>query len=80
MTNRIEKTFEYTVGKEIVEQIYVQLGIDLSCAEVYYITQCLLASKKIFDTGEATDNAHVKAARKYSIRAKLRIMRMSRNW
>ena len=60
VTNRIEKTFEYTVGKEIVEQIYVQLGIDLSCAEVYYITQCLLASKKIFDTGEATDNAHVK--------------------
>lgn len=60
LANKIENTFEYTVAKEIVEQIYKQNKIDLSCAEVYYIAQCLLASKKIFDIGETKDKAHVK--------------------
>lgn len=45
LTNKIENTFEYNVAKEIVENIYTQLNTDLSCSEVYYITQCLLASK-----------------------------------
>lgn len=60
LANKIENTFEYTVAKEIVEQIYHQIKVDLSCAEVYYIAQCLLASKKIFDIGETKDKAHVK--------------------
>lgn len=60
IANRIESTFEYTVAKEIVEQILVMIKIDLSYAEVYYIAQCLLASKKIFDIGETKDKAHVK--------------------
>uniref|UniRef100_UPI0022E4F8D5 BglG family transcription antiterminator n=1 Tax=Megamonas funiformis TaxID=437897 RepID=UPI0022E4F8D5 len=53
-------TFEYSVAKEIIENIYNQLNIDLSCSEVYYITQCLLASKKLIDVSESTNKKHVK--------------------
>lgn len=60
LANKIEKTFEYDVAKEIVDKIYRQSGTDLSYAEVYYIAQCLLASKKVFDIGESPDKAHVK--------------------
>lgn len=60
LTNKIENTFEYNVAKEIVENIYTQLNTDLSCSEVYYITQCLLASKKLIDVSESTNKKHVK--------------------
>lgn len=60
LTNKIENTFEYNVAKEIVESIYTQLNTDLSCSEVYYITQCLLASKKLIDVSESTNKKHVK--------------------
>lgn len=60
LTSKIENTFEYSVAKEIIENIYNQLNIDLSCSEVYYITQCLLASKKLIDVSESTNKKHVK--------------------
>ena len=60
LANKIENTFEYNVAKEIVEKIYKENNTDLSYAEVYYIAQCLLASKKVFDIGESPDKAHVK--------------------
>ena len=60
LANKIENTFEYNVAKEIVEKIYKENNTDLSYAEVYYIAQCLLASKKVFDVGESPDKAHVK--------------------
>ncbi|MDQ0203965.1 BglG family transcription antiterminator [Pectinatus haikarae] len=60
LAQKIGSTFEYDVAKDIVDEIYAQNGIDLSYAEIYYIAQCLLASKKIFDAGESTDKAHVK--------------------
>ena len=60
LTNKIENTFEYNVAKEIVENIYTQLNTDLSCSEVYYIAQCLLASKKLTDISESMDKKHVK--------------------
>ena len=60
IANKIEHTFEYGVAKELVENIYTRLNIDLSCSEVYYIAQCLLASKKLVDVSESTDKLHVK--------------------
>ena len=60
LANKIEHTLEYTLAKEITDEIYKKLNIDLACAEVYYIAQCLLASKKLFDISESTDKLHVK--------------------
>lgn len=60
LTNKIENTFEYNVAKEIIENIYNQLNVDLSCSEVYYITQCLLASKKLIDVSESINKKRVK--------------------
>lgn len=60
LANKIEHTFEYSVAKELIENIYTRLNIDLSSSEVYYITQCLLASKKLVDVSESRDKVHVK--------------------
>ncbi|WP_231037545.1 BglG family transcription antiterminator, partial [Pectinatus frisingensis] len=61
MAQKIEETFEYNVAKEIVSAIYSEMGIDVSYGEAYYITQCLLASKKVLDIGkESADKIHVK--------------------
>lgn len=60
LAKQIENTFEYSVAKEIVAKIYEQAHIDLSYGEVYYIAQCLLASKKVFDVGQSSDQAHAK--------------------
>lgn len=60
LAQKISNTFEYDVAKDIVAEIYEQDGIDLSYAEIYYIAQCLLASKKVFDMGESADKVHVK--------------------
>lgn len=60
LAKQIENTFEYSVAKEIVAQIYEQAHIDLSYGEVYYIAQCLLASKKVFDVGQSSDQSHAK--------------------
>lgn len=60
LAQKISNTFEYDVAKDIVDEIYSQMGIDLSYAEIYYIAQCLLASKKVFDVGESTSKKHVK--------------------
>ena len=61
LAQKIEETFEYDVAKEIVISVYKEIGIDVFSGEIYYIAQCLLASKKVFDIGkESADKAHVK--------------------
>lgn len=60
LANKIEQTLEYTLAKEIVDDMYKKMNIDLACVEVYYIAQCLLASKKLVDINESTSKQHVK--------------------
>lgn len=60
IANKIENTFEYNVAKELIDNILKKMNIDIACSEVYYIAQCLLASKKLTDISESMDKKHVK--------------------
>lgn len=61
MAQKIEESFEYDVAKDIILSIYKKIGIDIYYGEAYYLAQCLLASKKVLDTGKTTLNKeHVK--------------------
>ena len=60
IANKIENTFEYNVVKELIDNILKKMNIDIACSEVYYIAQCLLASKKLTDISESMDKKHVK--------------------
>ena len=57
---KVSQTFEYSVAKNILEYIYAALGIDMAYDEVYYVTQCLLTSKKFFNTATSQENLEVK--------------------
>ncbi|WP_196604364.1 BglG family transcription antiterminator [Pectinatus haikarae] len=57
---KIDQTFEYNVAKDILEYLYAVLAIDVAYSEVYYITQCLLASKKFFNTATSGENLEAK--------------------
>lgn len=60
IVKKIDQTFEYNVAKNILEYLYAALGVDIEYNEVYYITQCLLASKKFFNTANITENLEAK--------------------
>lgn len=60
IANKIENTFEYNIAKELIDNILKKMNIDIACSEVYYIAQCLLASKKLTDISESMDKKHVK--------------------
>ncbi|WP_196592087.1 BglG family transcription antiterminator [Pectinatus frisingensis] len=60
LVKRIDKTFEYNVAKDILEYMYAVLGIDIAYSEVYYITQCLLTSRKFFNTANSHENMEAK--------------------
>lgn len=60
IVKKIDQTFEYDVAKDILEYLYAVLGIDISYNEVYYVTQCLLASKKFFNTATSMENLEAK--------------------
>ena len=60
IVSKIEVTFEYSVAKKIVDNILTKLNIDIDSSEVYYIAQCLLASKKLRDVNKSKDKIHIK--------------------
>lgn len=60
-TQKIEQMPEFVVAKEIFDEIYIKLGLDIAAGEVYYLAQHLIASKKYSDTDadEAQIAAHI---------------------
>lgn len=51
-TKKIEKTIEFQVARDIIDQIYMELSIDVAMSEIYYIAQHLIASKKYLDVNQ----------------------------
>lgn len=60
IVKKIDHTFEYKAAKNILEYLYAVMGIDISYNEIYYITQCLLTSKKFFNTTNSIENLEIK--------------------
>ncbi len=60
LVKKVDQTFEYNVAKDILEYMYAALGIDIAYSEIYYITQCLLTSKKFFNTATTQENLEAK--------------------
>ena len=60
MAQKLEETFEYGAAKEIANEIFRYTGIDIPYSEVFYITQCLLAGKKLMDIGSTVNDTHIK--------------------
>lgn len=56
----LESNFEYSIAKDMIEEIFHQTGVDVSFSEVYYIAQCLLTSKRIANEGNFVNKAHVR--------------------
>ena len=52
VAQELEKTFEYHIAKEMVAALYKVTGQDLPFNEVFYISKCLLTSKKLSPTPE----------------------------
>ncbi|MBB5335168.1 BglG family transcription antiterminator [Pectinatus brassicae] len=57
---KIDKTVEYEIAKNLLEYMYAVLKIDVDYNEIYYITQCLLVSKKFFNAATNRENLEVK--------------------
>lgn len=60
VTKKIESTLEYWIAKDLVQDILTDLGQDIALGEVYYITQCLLTSRRFADTERIGERAHIK--------------------
>lgn len=47
VAQELEKSFEYRIAKEMVNALYKATGKDIPYNEVFYISKCLLTSKKL---------------------------------
>lgn len=47
LAQKLADSFEYSIARELANTILRDKGIDLAYNEVFYITQCLLTSKKL---------------------------------
>lgn len=47
VAQELEKSFEYRIAKEMVNALYKSTGKDIPYNEVFYISKCLLTSKKL---------------------------------
>ena len=47
VAQELEKSFEYRIAREMVNALYKTTGKDIPYNEVFYISKCLLTSKKI---------------------------------
>ncbi len=61
LAQQLEEKFEYSAAKDIVSELFRYTGVDVSYSEVYYITQCLLTSKKLVNVDESVNKEHVRA-------------------
>jgi Transcriptional antiterminator len=60
IAQNLESNFEYSIAKDIIKELFRQTGVDVSFSEVYYITQCLLTSKRIANEGDFVNKEHVR--------------------
>lgn len=58
-TKKIEKTIEFQVARDIIDQIYMELNVDVAMSEIYYIAQHLIASKKYLDVNQDQATDHI---------------------
>lgn len=49
IAQKVEATHEYEIAHELSNAIFQRLGMDVPCNEVFYLAQCLLTSKRIFN-------------------------------
>ena len=47
MAGKMTDSFEFSIAKELANKIFSSMGIDVAYSEVFYITQCLMTSKKL---------------------------------
>ena len=47
MAQKMAGSFEFSIAKELANKIFTSKGIDVAYNEVFYITQCLMTSKKL---------------------------------
>lgn len=59
LAKKLEESFEYSVAKDIVEEILKYTGLDVAYSEVYYLAQCLLTSKKLITVDESVNKEHI---------------------
>ena len=52
VAQELEKSFEYRIAREMVNALYKATGNDIPYNEVFYISKCLLTSKKLSFTPE----------------------------
>lgn len=55
VAQKMSDTFEYSIARELANAILREKGIDVAYNEVFYITQCLMTSKKLVPTEEISD-------------------------
>lgn len=60
LAQKLENTFEYVCAKDIANELFRYIGVDLSYSEVFYLTRCLLTSKKLLDIGDSINDEHMK--------------------
>ncbi|MDD6381925.1 BglG family transcription antiterminator [Mitsuokella sp.] len=60
LAQKLENTFEYVCAKDVANELFRYIGVDLSYSEVFYLTRCLLTSKKLLDIGDSINDEHMK--------------------
>lgn len=53
VAQELEKSFEYRIAREMVNALYKATGKDIPYNEVFYLSKCLLTSKKLSVTPES---------------------------
>ena len=60
VAQELELSFEHSASKDIANHLLNRAGIDLPYGEVFYLTKCLLTSKKLMDDTESIRDSHVR--------------------